>query len=411
MDEKIIEDYSLYYCYLNAGYHEDSVQRKIRNQILALDVNGIRTKGVFFYFETNKVEKPIAVDKSFIFVSKGPEPTGYFRSLKAKRASVLAFKKWMKINKASIPFIYLRYDGASYLLYRFCKKYGSVIGLEFQSKNINEIRNNASYNPFGLRPSKLLSWIEHQFIPLSNEEIFGRLIAGKVNFILGVTREIAEWNQKRSLFRKPPIFSLGNGVSAEGVSPHSGVNFDGKTIKFMILIGAAKGATWNGIERILKSMKQYKGEYKLELHVAGITDELEGVKEPFIVQHGFLSGGALEQLVENCHIAFGAFAMDKIQLTEGSTMKMREYAARGIPCVYGHEDADYIPLVNMGLAYRVKTPEAFAFQDVVQFAVKAMSIPNYADKIRDYAVNHLDFKVKMKVLKEIIEKQKQKALV
>jgi hypothetical protein len=81
---------------------------------------------------------------------------------------------------------------------------------------------------------------------------------------------------------------------------------------------------------------------------------------------------------------------------------MREYAARGIPAVYGQEDSDYEFLVKKGLALKLAPMTPPKLEEIIEFVSNTYKINNLSSKIRDVAFQYMDMKVKITAIKGII---------
>ena len=103
-----------------------------------------------------------------------------------------------------------------------------------------------------------------------------------------------------------------------------------------------------------------------------------------------------------CHIALDALAGFRKGLTETSSLKSREYCARGIPFIASSKDADFPD----GWEYVQKIPDDESSIDmklVIDFANRVMADHEHPLKMRKYAEEHLDCMAKMKILKEFLE--------
>ena len=109
----------------------------------------------------------------------------------------------------------------------------------------------------------------------------------------------------------------------------------------------------HGIDYSIYSLHEYNAHYanstKIVLHIVGdgpelpylkeLTDEL-GLNEN-VIFHGFKSGRELDEMFDICHIAIGSLAGFRVGLNELSSLKSREYCARGIPFLMASKDADF----------------------------------------------------------------------
>jgi len=180
-------------------------------------------------------------------------------------------------------------------------------------------------------------------------------------------------------------------------------------INLVFLKGASTTAEYNGLERVLKSIKLYNSEKNIRLYILGrnldyeenLRDEI-GLTEDVVLLIGYKSGLELNEFLSKMHIGVSQFGMYKKGLNENSTIKSREYFARGIPFIYGHIDPD---LDEESKEFALEFPNDDSLIDmekVIEFAEKALGDNELPQKMRKYAEKHLDYSVKMnKLLKEI----------
>src|SRR5690606_30391945 len=60
-----------------------------------------------------------------------------------------------------------------------------------------------------------------------------------------------------------------------------------------------------------------------------------------IIIHGTLSKDEYFKVVSKCDVGLGSLAMFRQNLKEGSTLKVREMLAMGLPVFSGHKDASF----------------------------------------------------------------------
>ena len=171
---------------------------------------------------------------------------------------------------------------------------------------------------------------------------------------------------------------------------------------------------WHGIDRFIRGLHEYNAHYanstKIVLHIVGDGPELPHLKDltnnlglnECVIFHGFKSGKELDEMFDMCHIALDALAGFRKGLTETSSLKSREYCARGIPFIASSKDADFPD----GWEFVQKIPDDESPVDmnlVIDFANRIMSESEHPHMMRKYAEEHLDWMAKMKKLKEFLE--------
>jgi hypothetical protein len=392
------------YIYLSANYKGSSVQNKVMAQISALRSLGIDCVGRFFSQEKADLTPPFFQEK-IEFINNSSEGNGLFQSVKSRSKVILELDYWLSNNLNLFDYFYVRYPGASKEFNKLMSKYGSKIFLEFQTINTSEIISTYKDNPFGLKPSKFLSWIEFQFLPLYNEFVYSSRIARKARGIVGVTTEIMEVVKRKVKDDRGLIFaSIGNGVDVNKIEARKQLpDYSHNNYKLLILIGGSGGNRWIGLDKIIDGLSKYNGKSNYELWVCGNVNKDEYLDLENVKYLGYKNGVEIDLLMEETHLALGSFAMERAGLTQGSTLKLREYCARGIPFIFGHVDEDMVLLEKSGLTLRFKANEMVDFAKVDLFLANLLNKKDTILELRNYALENLDYSVKMKNLSEVFK--------
>ena len=138
-----------------------------------------------------------------------------------------------------------------------------------------------------------------------------------------------------------PVIKLENGIDLEQIE-FTGYN---KSKESITLIGVANISKWHGYERIIKGMYDYYNSMPTKnviLNLIGNGQELENLKilvnkynlKEKVIFQGVKSGKELSYLFKSAHVAVGSLGMYRIGINNGSTLKAKEYAARGIPYLF-----------------------------------------------------------------------------
>lgn len=175
------------------------------------------------------------------------------------------------------------------------------------------------------------------------ERLTGWITSKQIPGALGVTRDIAEY-QSRLYKSIRHVHTYPNGVDANAIEVLGDLRGSGCEAAFMCGVFSA----WHGLDRLISAFRNSKAELsakRLRVHLIGkLTPEqlrdVEGVNaiDPVFVVHGSLPANLYRDVLARCDIGLGSFAMDREGLTEGSTLKVREYLALGLPVYSGHRD-------------------------------------------------------------------------
>lgn len=140
-----------------------------------------------------------------------------------------------------------------------------------------------------------------------------------------------------------PSYRFFNGIDVSSVTLKKAKSFD-DTLRF---IAVANLAEWHGYERFFSAMSNYSKN--VEFHIVGEGPALAALKnkakelnlEKSVFFHGNKLGKDLDDLFDLCDIGIDSLAMYKAGLFLSSSLKAREYAARGIPFILACEDYDF----------------------------------------------------------------------
>jgi hypothetical protein len=107
------------------------------------------------------------------------------------------------------------------------------------------------------------------------------------------------------------------------------------------LCAVANMTKWQGYERVIKSISTINSQTckKIVFHLVGEGDQLMFYKtltnelslEQNVVFHGFLSGRDLDDVYDLCQLGVDAFGRHKTNSKISTSLKSREYLAKGLP--------------------------------------------------------------------------------
>ena len=258
---------------------------------------------------------------------------------------------------------------------------------------------------------ELQSFVEREAALRSSwETVFAmKLFYGKVlryaDGIVGVTNEIALHYFKMSKRRNLRYLVNGNGIDVESVPLREPPVFDKKNLDLLCVAQVAK---WHGLDRLIRGMAEYKGNVDVRLHIAGDGSEVPNLKrlvadlelENSVVFHGFKTGKELDSFFDKCHIAVSSLAIHRAGA--GSPLKSKEYCARGIPFVDSTTDEDFDPQFEFRMKIRSEE-NPINMEQIVEFAGRVLRDSDHHEKMRKYAIERLDWSIKMKRLKDFFE--------
>ena len=240
--------------------------------------------------------------------------------------------------------------------------------------------------------------------------LFEKKLKNNVDAIVSVTNEITNYNSDLTK-NKLSYMTLGNGLTVQSYNVRKPKRFHKNDVIDVLIVALVEH--WHGIDRFIRGLHEYEStpdKRNIVLHIVGDGAELPHLKEltaelnlqDRVIFHGFKSGKELDEMFDMCHIALDALAGFRKGLTELSSLKSREYCARGIPFLMASKDADFPEGFNW-IQMVPADEQPIDMNTVVNFTNRMMADPEHPQKMRRYAEEHLDWMAKMKVLKEFLE--------
>lgn len=213
-----------------------------------------------------------------------------------------------------------------------------------------------------------------------------------------------------------PVIPLKNGIDVDRIPIRTpSINPDNE----IHVIGVATMFPFHGYDRFLKGMGRYynssKSKKRIVLHLVGQGPgkELPRYKqialrehiEPFVIFEGEKQGEELDSIFNKCSLALCSLGMFRHGLDMASSLKTREYLARGIPLVSGCA-IDVLEGTDFAYELRFRNDESIIdINEVVNFYERV-----YQDKsenevimeIREFAREHCDVSALMKCVFDCI---------
>lgn len=391
------------YLYSSASSTAGSVQNKVTRQIRALNQAGAVCEG--FFFSTDRVQE--SGDEKISFHEVERIQKGWFRSARQKAAYHRAVLNAVAGMKNRYDCVYYRYPGADISLLRLSRLFRKKIFFEHVTAETREIRMYARENRFRPNLSSLLGRIEFLWIPLLREKIYGREIRRNAAFGICNSEDIARYEQQYTGNHYPCLI-LGDAVQVDSFRLRSHP-VQNDSFRMIFLKGASTSADFNGLDRLFKGMAGYKGDVKLHLYLFGknLENEKEQIKqlgiEQMVTTGGYIHPSESDDLFDICQIGIGALAVHRKGIRSTTTMKSREYFARGIPFVYGHDDPDLDTPEASRFCMKVPVSDQDLDMDrIIRWYEDTFKQPGYTESMRKFAEEKLDYRVKMKKLVEFI---------
>lgn len=286
--------------------------------------------------------------------------------------------------------IYLRYPGADYLFNDFLK-------LNNKFKIITEHQQiENTFKRFKFNGNYLTNILE---------TIWGKSVRKRIAAFVCVTPEILDYEIRESRDNNKMGITIGNGINVTKYEVRKPINTHPEIIK-VLFVGA--GYRTHGLYRLIKSIAEYlvnNHKYNVLLKVAGNSKEMDETKtlaeklnlRNNVEFYGEQNNIQLNKLFDWADIAVGSLAIHRKGLIYTSELKAREYFSRGLPFFWSTKDTDFPDKYTY--IFEVPAGESiFNFNTIIDFVNKIREDNEHPQKMREYAIQHLDWSVKVKKL-------------
>lgn len=216
----------------------------------------------------------------------------------------------------------------------------------------------------------------------------------KVKAVVGVTEEITQAHPHNTKY------TLSNGIFINSNELNNCSTRIADNATFEIIMLATVHHAWIGFDRLVSSVKNYKGNLKLRIRVFGAnkSEDLD-VNGHEIKVRGFISGDVLKQELHKSNIAIGPLGLFKKGMQDACALKNREYCTNGIPFLLANNDPDFSG--ELSFVYPVTNDDSLIDFDQIYEWARALPT-DVSEQMKEYAKKHLDWNVKLKKFAEFI---------
>jgi len=206
-----------------------------------------------------------------------------------------------------------------------------------------------------------------------------------------------------------PCIRSSNGVDVNAMPIRCVSAFNPTAPRFL---GVASLAKWHGYDRVLRGLREaLDRETDVVPHVsfAGhgpATAELEELcaslgLDDHVTFHGMTTGRALDELFDHSDIAIASLGMHRIGLESASSLKTREYCARGIPFVFAGTDDSFKESFPFALRIPVGDDPVDLSKILADYQTMLGQIDDPAGQMRSYAFANLSWHTRMSEIMKV----------
>lgn len=185
-----------------------------------------------------------------------------------------------------------------------------------------------------------------------------------------------------------PAIKFDNGVNVEDFQLIAGNKIEND----LHVIGVGSLDFWHGYDRAIEGIAQSKRN--VFLHIVGEGTELDNLKkqslklglEKNVKFYGKLHSKALDDVFKKCHIAIDSLGRHRSGNEVNSSIKSKEYTARGIPFIQSHIDEVFN---DTNFVFKVPSDDSpINFDIISDWYVRAKTSPS---DIREFAKKNLEW--------------------
>jgi|GEM_PF-5924248 len=384
--------------YINIGgsLKVSSIYKKIQGQVNAFANNGVDCKG---YFLSTEVSKQQAYSENIDFVPVKKSLRKYFPQLQQQTNYLNSLETLLK--KESFDYVYLRFPFSHPKLLSILKQYPKKVIIEFNSISSSETRSHSKNKHYDGYISGVLSKLQDIQIPIFYDWLLMTSIVNQAKLIVGVTSELVEFYKTK----KSDGIAIPNGIDVSLYATRISPSISKSKIIMLILDGTSTDAPWQGMDRLIKSIRHHKLENNLEVWIC--SDKNEYASLPFIKELGYLNGEKLTNLFNSVHFGSGKFSTHRSGIKDISALKSREYISRGLPLAYAGNDSDIENSDLNKYAYKIPNDESIInLPDIIKWICKLYeNRPNHAEEMKELAYKKLSFDIKISELLTYLKKE------
>lgn len=165
------------------------------------------------------------------------------------------------------------------------------------------------------------------------ESAIGPYVRKRAVAIVGVTDEICNAQLKLISGRKPAF------VYPNGIEYRDCITDDRRRGKKEILFMAGFFYPWHGLDRLIDAAKVSNEAFTVHLIGRVSADDREAIEaDSRFILHGSKSHEDIEKIASSCILGLSSFALDRNDISQACSLKVREYLMLGLPVYAGYKE-------------------------------------------------------------------------
>ena len=329
--------------------------------------------------------------------SSGEVVACHVRKTAGDRRSKYAFlSDWSLAN--GVEAVVIRFDHLDSVFCSFSKRlrsHGVVLAVEFPTFPF-ELERDARHKRL-LESHKYLSYVAHRTYAWL-ESLRAKHAPRYFDYAITYLDDDTIWGV--------PNITYDNGIDL-GAIPLRKV---GAPCEVVRLLAVAKFSPHHGVDRLIRGLAEYKGDRPVRLTLVGVGAENPSLEKlvselklgDSVVFAGAATGSKLDAFFDDADVAVGSLGLHRIGISLGSTMKSREYCARGIPFIYSFPEKGF----NGDEEFTLLLPsndDPIPIDKVIAFANRVAADPETDSKMRVFAEEQFDWKAQMDKVLKVLE--------
>lgn len=231
------------------------------------------------------------------------------------------YYRWLEAQTYTYDAILLRYYPHDPMQVRFIRRSRVPVYLVHHTLETQELRAAGGVE------GRTRAFLEDVFGPFAIRECAG---------VIGVTREIIDYERRRSGAFEKQGYLYPNGITYSGCV--AGDERSSASCPELLFV-ASSFVAWHGLDLLLDAAAKDTSEFLV--HLVGdlnAEDRKRTLTDRRFKIHGRLSNERISELASRCSLGLSSFALFRNRMEEACTLKVREYLMLGLPVYAGYRD-------------------------------------------------------------------------